>query len=327
MRRLLSHLLLLLLGAGAVLWFFYQRDMAEHAARLAAISKTVQTPFGLVESAEQGQGAPVLVIHGSGGGFDQGLEMVGPLSEHGFRLIAPSRFGYLGSSFPDQASPEMQADAFAVLLEQLGLDSVSVFGGSAGALSAMQFAIRHPQRCRALVLLVPATFSPDRKPNTSSFEGPVAGTLIKTLLRSDFLFWLAVTFAPDAMTRTILATEPAVVGQAGPQERQRVRQVLYHILPVSRRAEGLWLDMRTAGAPPRYELERITCPVLAVSAEDDLYGTAAAAAYTAEQVPNGRAVLYPTGGHILAGRNEEVWREIASFLQSARHTPEQGAPR
>jgi 2-hydroxy-6-oxonona-2,4-dienedioate hydrolase len=71
MRRLLSHLLLLLLGAGAVLWFFYQRDMAEHAARLAGISKTVQTPFGLVEYAEREQGAPVLVIHGSGGGLDQ----------------------------------------------------------------------------------------------------------------------------------------------------------------------------------------------------------------------------------------------------------------
>jgi 2-hydroxy-6-oxonona-2,4-dienedioate hydrolase len=149
--------------------------------------------------------------------------MVGPLAEHGFRLIAPSRFGYLGSSFPDQAAPEMQADAFAVLLDELGVDSVSVFGGSAGVPSAMQLAIRHPERCRALVLLVPATFSPDRKPNTSSFEGPVAGTLIKTLLRSDFLFWLAVTFAPDELTRTILATEPAVVGQAGPQERQRVK--------------------------------------------------------------------------------------------------------
>ena len=55
------------------------------------------------------------------------------------------------------------------------------------------------------------------------FEGPVAGTLIKTLLRSDFLFWLAVTFAPDAMTRTILATEPAVVGQDG-AGRHRVWQ-------------------------------------------------------------------------------------------------------
>ena len=29
---------------------------------------------------------------------------------------------------------------------------------------------------------------------------------------------------------------------------------------------------------------------------------------------------------ILAGRDEEVWREISSFLESARHTAEQDAP-
>jgi hypothetical protein len=58
-----------------------------------------------------------------------------------------------------------------------------------------------------------------------------------------------------------------------------------------------------------------------VSAADDLYGTSASAEYTAAEVPNGRAVIYETGGHILAGRDQEVWREIASFLSSEARVP------
>jgi len=316
LRRALSYMAILLAGAGAVLWFFFERDMVELRARITGVSQTLETPYGVVEYAEAGEGNPVLVIHGSGGGFDQGLEMVAPLAERGYRLIAPSRFGYLGSSFPDGASPEMQADAFVALLDGLGLQRVAVIGGSAGALSAMQFAVRHPERCAALVLFVPASFSPNREPNEAPVEGPIAGPLLRTLLGSDFVFWLATTSAPDTMTRILLATEPAVIEQADLKEQQRASAILRHILPVSSRADGLFLDMRTAGAPPRYELERITCPVLTVSAEDDLYGTAASAAYTAEQVLNGRALIYPTGGHILAGHNEKVWREVGSFLQS-----------
>ncbi len=322
MRRVLLFIAGLIIGAGGVLWFFFERDMDELRARIAGRSEVIQSAYGAMEYAETGEGPPVLVVHGSGGGFDQGLEMVGPLAEKGYRLIAPSRFGYLGSSFPDQASPEMQADALAALLDELGLTSVSVFGGSAGALSAMQFAIRHPERCGALVLFVPATFSPARKANEAPVEGPLAGPLLRTLLGSDIVFWLGTTFAPDMMTRILLATEPAVVERAGPAEQQRVKQILRHILPVSERAEGLILDMKTAGAPPPYELDRITCPVLAVSAEDDLFGTSESAKFTAEQVRDGKLILYPTGGHILAGRDREVWHEIASFLSSAGQVDE-----
>jgi pimeloyl-ACP methyl ester carboxylesterase len=316
MRCFLFALVALLAGAGAAGLFFFKRDMAELERRLAGSSLITETPYGDVEYAIIGEGPPVLAIHGSGGGFDQGLEIIGPLAEHGFQLIAPSRFGYLGSSFPPGASPELQADAFASLLDRLGLSSVAVLGASAGALSAMQFAIRHPERCRALVLLVPATFSPDRAPNTAPLEGPIATPLLKFVLGSDLVLWAAITLAPETMTRMLLATEPALIEQAGPTEQQKAGEILKHILPVSRRKEGLLLDMRTAGAPPHYELERISCPLLAISAEDDLFGTAQSAAYTAEQAPDGRSVIYPSGGHLLVNRGPEVWGEISAFLGS-----------
>ena len=322
MRRAGIFLTGLLVGAVGVLLFFFGQDMDELQMRVAGRSQTLRTAYGQVEYAVAGHGFPILVIHGSGGGFDQGLEMAGPLAEYGYRLIAPSRFGYLRSSYPDAASPEMQADAFTALLDELSLRTVLVFGGSAGALSAIQFAIRHPERCDALVLFVPASFAPEREPNEAPLEGPFAGPLMRTLLGSDFMFWLSVTFAPDSMTRIVLATEPAIIKNAGMEEQLRVTRLLRHILPVSARTEGLLLDMRTAGAPPRYELDRITCPVLAVSARDDLYGTAASAEYIAAEVAESKLVLYETGGHVLVGRNEDVWREIASFLASVANKPQ-----
>ena len=51
----------------------YIHDMAAARARLAAGRKTVMTAVGNAEYGERGSGRPVLVIHGAGGGFDQGM--------------------------------------------------------------------------------------------------------------------------------------------------------------------------------------------------------------------------------------------------------------
>jgi 2-hydroxy-6-oxonona-2,4-dienedioate hydrolase len=102
------------------------------------------------------------VIHGAGGGFDQGLELAQPLIDAGFRVIAVSRFGYLRTPMPAVASPEAQADAHACLLEALKIERTAVIGGSADAPSAMQLCLRHPERCSALVLLFPMAFAPNR---------------------------------------------------------------------------------------------------------------------------------------------------------------------
>lgn len=184
----------------------------------------------------------------------------------------------------------------------------------------MQFAIRHPGRCRALVLLVPAAYAPDRKPNTSAAEGPLMESVLRAVLGSDFLFWAGIGLMPDQMTRILLATDPKLVHAASAAEQIRVKQILGGILPVSVRAEGLLFDMATAGAPQPMPLERIACPVLMVSVRDDMFGTAAAAEYIARTVPNGHSIIYPTGGHVWVGHEDDVWREIKSFLDVVEAT-------
>ncbi len=79
------------------------------------------TRCGPIEVQQAGHGEPLLIIHGSGGGHDQGMAWAQPLVQQGLRVIAPSRFGYLRTPRPAAASPEAQADAHACLLDALAI--------------------------------------------------------------------------------------------------------------------------------------------------------------------------------------------------------------
>jgi pimeloyl-ACP methyl ester carboxylesterase len=114
-----------------------------------------------IEYGEQGVGIPLLSIHGAGGGFDQGLANAAELAGDGFRIIAPSRFGYLRTPVPQDVSPAAQADAHSALLSRLNIPKAIVVGVSAGARSAVELALRHPEKVSALVLTVPGLYSPD----------------------------------------------------------------------------------------------------------------------------------------------------------------------
>ena len=147
------------LGAAGMVgatWPRYRRDMAAARQRLAGQSRIAQTALGPIEFAERGAGPPVLVVHGAAGGFDQGLLLAEALGAS-YRLIAPSRFGYLRTPLPVECGPVAQADAHAALLDTLRIERVVIAGASAGALSSVEFALRHAERCAALVLVSSVT--------------------------------------------------------------------------------------------------------------------------------------------------------------------------
>jgi pimeloyl-ACP methyl ester carboxylesterase len=276
----------------------------------------IQTRAGPIELGVSDGQRPLLMIHGTGGGFDQGLHFAQRLTAAGWRVIAPSRFGYLRSPFPADASSAAQADAFAALLDELGIERLPVLGGSAGALSALQFALRYPGRCSALVPIVPASYVPTRRATPA--PAPWATLAIDALLSSDFVFWSGLKLAPDTMLFALLATDPAVVAQASADEQARVRRILWQILPISERAAGLRNDARLASQPEPMAFDRIQAPTLAVSVQDDRFGTFAAAQHIAATVPGARLLSYPTGGHVWAGHDAELFAQVDAFLRAAR---------
>jgi len=312
-------------GLGSLLWRRYRADLRLARERVAQGSRLASTACGPIEFAEAGRGLPLLVVHGAGGGFDQGMELAGSLPQRGFRVIAMSRFGYLRTPLPANASAAAQADAHACLLDALGIWQAAIMGVSAGAPSAMQFAIRHPERCRALVLMVPLSYRPPELAASAPPKSPGSEKALTTIVSSDFAFWLASKVARESLIEMVLGTPAQVVRSATAEERARIDRLIEDILPISQRADGLLNDGRIATALPRYELERITAPTLILSARDDLYGTFASAQYTATQIPHASFVGFKAGGHILADHDEETSTRIQAFLSSVGTDATSGA--
>lgn len=296
-------------GAGS-----YRGTIAAERRRVAGRTQTVDTRFGPIEYAVAGEGSPLLMLHGTGGGFDQALLIASGFVARGFRVIAPSRPGYLGSALRDGAGLAKEADAMADLLDHLGLGRVAVAGASAGALPAMQIALRYPERCSHLVLLVPAANLTGEDPVDFS---PAQEWVVRTLLGSDFWFWAALTLAPDLLTRSLLATDPVLLDRVSPAEHARARLMLHSIMPVRGRTEGMLLDARAAGAPATLDPSEIRVPTLVVSAEDDLFGTAGTARILEREVPGARLLIFDDGGHIFLGRQDEMSDAVAAFVREA----------
>lgn len=299
--------------AGAALYGVYRRDMARIGAGLEAGAGSAPTGCGPIQYAREGSGPPVLVVHGAGGGYDQGLmvgrEMFGP----GHDIIAPSRFGYLGTPVPADPSPGAQAEAHAALLDALGIvGGVTVLGVSAGAPSAIELALRHPERVSRLVLAVPRAFAPGVPEVGAPAESK---TMLKTVMAgADFLFWAAARLARRSVVR-FLGVPPEVEAAASPEDRARVTRVINGILPLSRRIAGLEAD--AAARMEGWPLERIGAPTLVISATDDLYGTLPAAAHTAGRIPDAELMVLPSGGHLMVGQGEKVRTRIAGFMARA----------
>lgn len=312
-----------LAAAGVFVWLAteFRSELATQRARVEHGSRIVATRCDEIEIAEAGGGEvakandaeihahrqrpTLLVVHGSGGGFDQGLAIGADYAARGWRVIAPSRFGYLRTPWPDTPSDNVgaaQADHLACLLDALAVAKVTILGVSAGAIAATEFAVRHPQRTQALVLMVPAGYRPD---STPPFPG-WAQRVLEATISADLPFWLATRLAPDAVRHLVLGTPPAEYAAASPTERERTDRLLREILPISARRRGLLHDTLATQNVPRPRFEDIRAPTLAISARDDGFGTYASAEYAAQHILGARFLGFERGGHLLLGRQAEV---------------------
>jgi 2-hydroxy-6-oxonona-2,4-dienedioate hydrolase len=319
-RAVFAVLTLTLAGAALLIGWRFDIDMRRARAHAAQGSVLLQTRCGPIEYQEAGTGVPLLAVHGSGGGHDQGMAFAGALARQGIRVIAMSRFGYLRTPLPADPSAAAQADAHVCLLDALGIRQAAVMGGSAGAPSALQMAIRHPDRVSALVLLVPLTYKP---PTQADSAPPLPAWVENTMMRligSDFLFWAALHVARDQVIKLVLATPPELLAAASPQERARVGAMLENILPVSARAEGLAHDTAASKHLTPSPLQAVHLPTLVISARDDRYGTYASAQYTAGLIAGARFVGFDQGGHTWVGHDDEVRAEIVKLVVCKRST-------
>ncbi len=108
----------LIVGLLVLILASYQRDIHQARARISAGSRIVETPRGPIEYAVAGDGPPVLVVHGAGGGYDQGLDFTKALVRAARRLAPRAMFRALLGTPPEvveSASADERARAAQVL--------------------------------------------------------------------------------------------------------------------------------------------------------------------------------------------------------------------
>ena len=281
--------------------------------RLSSIEHTsIQSRFGAIEYAERGQGHPLLALHGIFGGYDAAYLMVDPWIGDGFRVLAPSRFGCLGSSLPPDATTADQADAYAVLLDALGIERAAVVGFSAGTVSAMEFGLRYPDRITALVLMSGHYPQPHHR----------IPELLLRVLYTDRAFWALKAFTPKLFAR-VCGTPKGF--RASPAEQRALESVIEGLFPITPRRLGAIFD--TLVSEPEvdgFPLEQLGVPTLVVHAADDALARYATVPPAAARIPGARLVTIERGGHLYLGAEARVRREVAGFIRA--HLPRQALP-
>jgi pimeloyl-ACP methyl ester carboxylesterase len=287
----------------------YRRQMREIKSRLVAGSRVADTSFGPIEYATVGEGPPVLVAHGIGGGYDQGLLVTRLTKEQPFKIISVSRFGYLRTPLARYSTPEEQADAYAALLDALGIEKAAIVGISAGGTSALHFALRHPDRCWALVSVAGVTerLAPTLSRSQKAFVA---------LVNRDVGLWLLTTLAEEKLYSIYNITPQFRESIASQPEKLEVIRSILFAFPMDSRRVGFDNDMANFPRIPELPVERITAPTLAVHGTADTVVPFAHSRFIADRVPGAHLLSIEGGGHLsVVTHKEEALMGTMEFLK------------
>lgn len=256
-------------------------------------AQTISLSYGDMTYVDKGAGEVILVAHGMSGGYDQGFDAVKDKVDQ-YRIIAPSRFGYLDSTSPQDPSPNAQASAYIELLDQLGIDKVYIVGTSAGGTIAIRFALDYPERTKGLILYSSAAPFLEKPKNYSEYSGP------PSFMCYDFPMWL---FRP--LIKPLMGME---------------QDTIYSMLPVSRRHYGMVMDASITNPDmarnfDQYPIEDMKVPSLILQSKDDALASYEQIRRSVSRFPNSTFIAFEDGGHLMVGHEREVEEALDQFIQ------------
>lgn len=265
----------------------------ENKSRLATYNaRTVTLSYGDMTYVDSGEGEVILSVHGIFGGYDQAYDTCKDFCSD-YRIIAPSRFGYLGSDVSGDGTPAKQAEAYVELLDKLGIDKVYLLATSAGGSIAIRFALDYPERTRGLILYCSAMPLVEKPKKFAEYAGPPA-----FLCNNYTMFLLSPMFEP------IMGMEPSTI---------------YSMMPVNDRKDGVVLDASITNPDMArnfedYPIEDLQIPTLIFHAKDDKLASYNDTERVVSRFPNCTFVSFESGGHLMSGHGEEIKKAVCDFV-------------
>jgi 3-oxoadipate enol-lactonase len=233
-------------------------------------------------------GAPVLVLSNSLGTTQELWERQLPALTETFRVLTYDHPGHGSSQLPQQpCTVELLAHGVLELLDELGLERVSLCGVSLGGMVGMALALEAPERIGRLVLAC-----------TSAYLGPPDGWAERArLVRAEGMEAIVDTVVGRGFTPVFARLEPETVA--------RFRATLAATPP-----EGYARCCEAVSAwDARERISAITVPVLVVAGAEDPATPVEHAELIATGIAGARLVVLESAAHLANVERAEAFTE------------------
>lgn len=252
---------------------------------------------------EDGEGEPVVCIHGLGGDSNTFTPLMPALV--GWRVVRPDLPGSGRSNGAGGAIDIRRlGDAVLSVCARLAITRAHFVGHSMGTIVCQHLAADHPKLVRSLALFGPLLAPPESARSAIRTRGEKARTE-------------GVAGMQEIATALMNASTSADTRQRLPAAAAYVRESLMRQDP-----DGYARNCDALAAMPPAAVERITCGVLLVTGDEDIVAPPQAVRGMAEQLGNARGVrttiLGRCGHWTPIERPEECMRELREFLASQR---------
>ena len=248
---------------------------------------------------DEGQGAPLLLVHGFPLNHAMWREQLPALAVRR-RVIAPDLRGFGGSEVTGAAVVSMDqfADDCAALLDELGIrEPITFCGLSMGGYIGWSFVRRHGQRLARLILCDTraAADTPEAAANRRKVADQVSAEGTQSLVRA---------MLPKLLARGTIENQPAVV--------EFLKEMMSASAPTGVAAAQRGMAER---ADARELLSTIEIPALLIVGIEDAISTADEMRGMAEAMPQAGLVIVQDAGHMAPLENPAIVnRAIEDFL-------------
>lgn len=248
----------------------------------------------------QGDGPPLVFAHGLTGTRHSTQAQFATLREH-YTIVSFDQRGH-GDSMPltEAAAYDVtqMAEDMASVMDALEIESAIVGGESMGAATAVEFALRYPQRVRRLLLTAPA-FGDDESTEKERFHN--IASAIRTVGLKDF-----VSIARQTWTNTFAWSDQVCDTVAASFLAHKPESIATAIDTVME-----WVPLHEM-----IEMRKIACPVCIIFWQEDALHPASLALRLAETLPDVCIVEIPPLPYIFE-HSERIGQIFQEFLEDA----------